>query len=247
MALGGYHAPMVTVALIHGGLWEDMDASRFWRRPGIIAGLERHGLTVLAPDRLGRPPDWDAEARHLAAALALSLPPGSPVTVVAGSNGCSAAVRLALTVPGAVTRMVLAWPATAHDPVIDDAVRAGLTELGAATETIGALLAGETLRGVSDAELGTLRLPIGVIPAEPASPPHQRGTADALLRVLPQAGELAGCPEPPTRAFPPHLESFVAVVAAFATGALSEGWATVGLWLTFPGPICAERDSIGPT
>lgn len=233
---------MATVVLIHGGLWEDMDASRFWRRPGIVAGLERHGLTVLAPDRLGRPPDWDAEARHLAADL-----PRPPVTVVAGSNGCSAAVRLALTVPGAVSRMVLAWPATANDPGIDDAVRAGLIEFGAPAVIIDALLAGGTLRGVSDAELGTLRMPVAVIRAEPPSPPHQRRTADALLRLLPQAGELPGCPEPPTRAFPPHLDSFVAAVAAFASGPLSQGWATVGLWLTFPAPICAEPDSIAPT
>jgi hypothetical protein len=28
------------VLLVHGGLGEHMDAERFWRRPGILAGLQ---------------------------------------------------------------------------------------------------------------------------------------------------------------------------------------------------------------
>ncbi|HEX6454392.1 MAG TPA: hypothetical protein VF060_33645 [Trebonia sp.] len=35
---------VTTLLLIHGGLWEDMDAERFWRRPGITGGPERRGL-----------------------------------------------------------------------------------------------------------------------------------------------------------------------------------------------------------
>jgi pimeloyl-ACP methyl ester carboxylesterase len=94
---------VTTLLLIHGGLWEEgMDARRFWDQPGIIAGLQRHGFDVLAPGRLRRAPDWTAEASHPASALS------GPVIVLAGSNGCSAAARLALDFPGAVTRMILA-------------------------------------------------------------------------------------------------------------------------------------------
>ncbi|MGE5133608.1 MAG: hypothetical protein ACM32E_11955 [Gemmatimonadota bacterium] len=32
---------MTAVLLVHGGLWEDMDAARFWRATGIEAGLRR--------------------------------------------------------------------------------------------------------------------------------------------------------------------------------------------------------------
>ena len=43
---------MANLLLIHGGLWEEgMDAARFWRQPGIAAGLERRGFDVFAPDR----------------------------------------------------------------------------------------------------------------------------------------------------------------------------------------------------
>jgi hypothetical protein len=29
--------------LVHGGLWDTMDAEHFWRTPGIVAGLESTG------------------------------------------------------------------------------------------------------------------------------------------------------------------------------------------------------------
>jgi hypothetical protein len=38
----------------------------------------------------------------------------------------------------------------------------------------------------------------------------------ALLRLLPSATELPGCPEAPRPEFTPHLESFPASVAGFA-------------------------------
>jgi pimeloyl-ACP methyl ester carboxylesterase len=94
---------------VHGGLWEDaMTAHRFWTAPGVTAGLQQAGFIVLAPNRLQRAPSWEAEAEHLAAGL-----PERPVTVIAASNGCSAALRLALASPARVTRLLLAWPATA--------------------------------------------------------------------------------------------------------------------------------------
>ena len=53
------------MVLVHGGLWEDMDAERFWVRPGVVAGLAGAGVEVVAPDRLPRPDSWAAEVRHL--------------------------------------------------------------------------------------------------------------------------------------------------------------------------------------
>ena len=130
---------MTTLLLVHGGLWEaGMDADRFWGQPGIVAGLQKRGFDVLAPDRPHQAPDWAAEASHLASALAW------PVTVLAGSNGCSAATRLALDFPGAVAALLLAWPATAKDPAVDAHDRRRLADLGAPDEVIGALLEGPT-------------------------------------------------------------------------------------------------------
>ena len=178
---------MTTVLLIHGGLWEDMDAGRFWHRPGIVAGLESDGFRVLAPDRIRHTPSWADEARHLAAGL-----PDHPVTVVAGSNGCSVAVRLALAPPGRVERLLLAWPATAGDPAVDARTRTGLIELGAGSEVIDRLLTGPTLRGIGDEELTGLAGPVGVLPSVSGNAFHQRRTVDDLLRLVPQAVELPG-------------------------------------------------------
>src|SRR5438045_6104985 len=116
---------MTTLLLIHGGLWDDMNAERFWHKPGIVAGMQHHAITVLWPDRLHRAPSWASEAEHLTTAL-----PDHSVTVIAGSNGCSAAIRLALTSPDRVERLLLAWPATAGDPDVDARTRRGLAELG---------------------------------------------------------------------------------------------------------------------
>ncbi len=203
---------MPPVFLVHGGLWEDMDAARFGRATGIETGLRHRGLRVLAPDRLPRAPDWQAEADHLAAAL-----PAGPAAVVAASNGCSAAVRLALTLPAQVALLVLAWPATAGDPACDASVRHRLARQGATAETIDALLAGRTLRGMTDPEIATLGMPAAVLPSAPANPAHQRRTADALLRLIPRVRELPGCPEPPSPAFAPHRERFLDAIADFTT------------------------------
>jgi pimeloyl-ACP methyl ester carboxylesterase len=174
---------MTTLVLIHGGLWEDgMDAERFWATPGIVAGLQRRGFEVLAPARPLRAPSWAAEADHLAPTL-----PDRPVTLVAGSNGCSVAVRLALVRPDRIERLLLAWPPSAGDPVVDARVRGGLVELGASPQVIDELLVGQTLRGVADAELATLQVPVGVLPSAPENPVHQRHTVDALC---------AGCGTP---------------------------------------------------
>jgi pimeloyl-ACP methyl ester carboxylesterase len=203
---------MTTLLLVHGGLWEEgMGADRFWRQPGISAGLEEHDFEVLAPDRRHHAPDWTAEASHLASAL-----PWSPVTVLAGSNGCSAAARLALDFPGTVAGLILAWPATANDPAVDAHERAHLAGLGASDEVIGTLLEGQTLRGLTDKELAGLPMPVAVISSALPNAFHQRHVVDTLLKLLPAAAELLACPEPPRPEFPPYLKSFVSAVAAFA-------------------------------
>ncbi len=203
------------VLLIHGGLWEDIGADWFWRRPGVVCGLEGLGVTVAAPDRLRRAASWTDEARHLA-----SVVPGSalPATVVGGSFGCSVAVRLALDFPSAVRQVLLAWPAAVSDQFAATRVRAGLARLGARPSAIDALVGTCTLPSATDADLATLTMRVGVLPSVPATPFHPRSTVDALLRLLPSAVELPGCPEAPRPEFAPHLESFVATVAAFARG-----------------------------
>lgn len=184
---------MGAVLLVHGGLWGDEDAEFFWHRPGVTGGLREHG-EVLAPDRLRRADSWVAEADHLAGFIA------RPVTVVAGSIGCSAAARLAVDRPELVERLVLAWPATANDADVDKFTREALGGLGATTTVIDVLLRGETLRGVRDAELAALRMPVAVVAAVPENAVHQWRTVEAIKRLT-GAIELSGCPEPPRDGF----------------------------------------------
>jgi pimeloyl-ACP methyl ester carboxylesterase len=179
----------LVMVLVHGGLWEDMDGERFWVRPGVVEGLAAAGVEVSAPDRLPRPDSWAAEVRHLRRAL-----PETPVMLVAGSNGCSVAARLALEDPDRVARLVLAWPATAGDRRVDAWARSqGVPE---------EMLVGETLRGLADTELAELSMPVAVLPSL-HNPFHHRTTADALLRLVPGATELPGGPEPPRPEFVP--------------------------------------------
>jgi pimeloyl-ACP methyl ester carboxylesterase len=141
--------------------------------------------------------------------------PGHPVDVVAGSNGCTVAVRLALAFPDQVERLVLAWPATAGDLAVDSRTRTELAAMGATAETIDALLAGQTLRGVTDGELATVAMPVGVLPALPTNLFHQQRTAEALGALLPHSVALPGCPETVRPDFPLHLRSFLEAVTAF--------------------------------
>jgi pimeloyl-ACP methyl ester carboxylesterase len=200
-----------TVLLIHGGLWDDMDARTFWHRPGIARGLQERGIEVVAPDRPRRAPNWQGEVEHLRAVL-----PDGAVTVIGGSNGCSVAARLALAVPERIDGLLFAWPATAGDSDVDAQTRRDLSDLGAAPAVIDALLAGETLRGVGDAELSSITTRVAVLPSIAENRAHQRRTVDDLLRLLPHATELPGCPEPPRPDFPPHRASFVDAAVEFA-------------------------------
>jgi hypothetical protein len=205
----------VSVLLVHGGLWEDIGADWFWRRTGVIDGLERRGFAVTAPDRLRRAPDWAAEAEHLAAAVRAGGLAGPSLTVLAGSFGCAAAVRLALDFPGLAGRLVLAWPASIADQFTAIRFRAGLSRLGAKGKTLDALLGTGTMPSANDAELRGLGLPAGIVPSVPPTPLHPRSAVDTLLRLLPAAVELPGCPEAPRPEFAAHLDAFLDSVAAF--------------------------------
>lgn len=70
--------------------------------------------------------------------------------------------------------------------------------------------------GATDDELASVIKPVGVLPSVPENPSHQRRTADALLRILPNAVQLPGCPEPPHPAFPSHADQLVRTVLKFA-------------------------------
>lgn len=212
--------------LVHGGLWEDTRADSFWRRTGVADGLERRGFTVIAPDRLRRAADWTAEARHIADAAGLTGRNGlgassgtgaaRGLTVVGGSFGCSAAVRLALDFPGTAGRLVLAWPASLGDQFTTIRIRAGLSRQGARGPVLDALLGAGTLPGTTDTDLGTLDIPVAIVPALPPDPLHPRSAVDALLRLLPSAAELPGCPEAPRPEFSADREAFLDAVTNFA-------------------------------
>ena len=184
---------MTPVLLLHGGLFEAMDADRFWVRPGVADGLVEAGFDSVAPDRLSRPSSWIEEADHIA-----SLVTERPHAVVAGSNGCSVGARLAIDHPDLVSRLVLCWPATAGDPEVD------LLQAEA-----GPLLEGETLRGATDRELATLAVPVAIIPAEPANPFHQARTVAALCGLLPLAVVAEGFPETPRPEFRQRRRAFL--------------------------------------
>ncbi|MCP3803238.1 hypothetical protein NLX83_28565 [Allokutzneria sp. A3M-2-11 16] len=139
-----------------------------------------------------------------------------PVIVVAGSNGCSAAVRFGLAFPHLVEKLLLAWPATAGDSAADFRTSGGLAAFGASDQIICSLLDGHTLRGVTDGELATLVMQIGVLASVPENPFHQRHTVDLLLRLLSGSEELPGSPEPPSPGFAVYLDRLLDAVTEFA-------------------------------
>jgi len=207
------------VLLVHGGLWEAMDAEAFWGTTGITDGLRAALDTeVLAPDRPRCASRWDAEVEALGEQLAKR---SGPVRIVGASNGCTVAVLLALRFPELVDRLLLAWPATGDDAAANERARAGMVSRGCPPTAADGLLAGGILRGVADDEVALLeRIQVAVLPSVPENPSHQRKTVDALLRSIRGSRELAGCPEPPTPAFrdrngPPYLDQLVRTIVEF--------------------------------
>jgi pimeloyl-ACP methyl ester carboxylesterase len=110
------------VLLVHGGLHEPMSAARFWTNPGVTDALIVAGHRVIVPDRRWSegateapvvPHTWMLEGEDLAAVLRHAGT--GPALVMAGSNGCSAALRLAIDASDLVAGLVLAWPVGPRD------------------------------------------------------------------------------------------------------------------------------------
>jgi len=112
------------VLLVHGGLFDSMDGARFWRAPGVVSDLVAAGYRVLTPDRRfhGRTTApfaahcWAREASDLLAVVGQAGL--ERVHIVAGSNGCSAAVRLALLAPETMASLALCWPAAPRNEAL---------------------------------------------------------------------------------------------------------------------------------
>lgn len=193
--------PAPPMVLVHGGIGEPMNAERFWHRPGVVAGLEAAGCHVAAPDRNTAPTSWSDGAAELASLIT------QPAFVVAGSNGCSVALRLAIERPALVTGLVLAWPAVGDDPELD-------SMLG---DDVRHLLGSTTIRGVTDEELRALALPVTVIGALPQNRVHPVRTVERLAELVPDGRILEpGCPEAPRPDFAPYLDRFVAQLLSVA-------------------------------
>jgi pimeloyl-ACP methyl ester carboxylesterase len=105
-----------------------MAGSRLWTEPEITCEVVTAGYRVILPDRRWSggatqapvvPHTWSLEAEDLAAVLR-HLGAG-PALVVAGSNGCSAAVRLAVDRSDLVAGLVLAWPVAPRDAPLQEA------------------------------------------------------------------------------------------------------------------------------
>jgi pimeloyl-ACP methyl ester carboxylesterase len=200
------------VLLVHGGFHPSNDAEGFWAEPGVIEGLTGNGFRALAPNRAAQPCSWRDEGDHLAAVI--DEHGARTVVTVAGSNGCSAAVRTALDHPSLVRALVLCWPATAGDPTADALGRAALSELGWTQRHIDELLLGDTLRGVLDQELRGLAIPVVVIPSEPFNTMHQKHTVDRIIDLIPGATLGDPFPETPSALFAPRRAAFVAELTA---------------------------------
>lgn len=178
-----------------------MTGARFWKVPGVVESLEGLGHEVVTPERLRRPATWVEERFHLARQLGAEVD-----AVVAGSNGCSAALRLVLD--HLEMAVVLCWPAT-RSAAADVVARQAFAAANVDAVVQDALLAGDTLRGVSDHELRHLSGPVSIVPSEPENPLHARVTAERLAALIATARMRAGSPEPPNPLFAQHRASFV--------------------------------------
>lgn len=110
---------------------------------------------------------------------------------------------------------MLAWPATVGDNVVDEVMRVIINE-DANAEAATALLAGETLRGVTDAELGSLDLPVVVYPSLVENQAHQRRTLMGILAAVTGSFMAGGSPEPVDADFADHLDGFISMITEFA-------------------------------
>ncbi len=208
------HLPqLLPVVLVHGGLFEHTTPMSYWTDAGVTEALAATTTRFIAPKRPAKPSSWEEERDVLLAAI--DKAGFDQVALVGASKGCSAAARLAVDHPDRVSRLMLAWPATAGDQVLDDLSRIVIEDL-AGPDVADNLLAGDTIHGVSDAELSTLPMPLVVVPSIPASHAHQRDTATKLVEVHPDSYLAGGTPDPLDRQFGDHLDDFIRLVQVIA-------------------------------
>jgi hypothetical protein len=206
--------PLVLVA---GGLYEDIGPEEFWHRPGVTAALCTLGWSVHTPRRARRPRSWHDETATLLEAVTVAGG-GDAVGLVAASHGCTPALRLALEHPALVAQVVLCWPATGDDPEIDRRALAHLAAAGVDDHLADALLDGELVRGLRPDELGSIDVPVALVPAEPEDAAHQRRTVAALRHALRRAVVGLGTPPSPSPSFGPHLGALAALLDVVFVG-----------------------------
>lgn len=210
------HLPeLLPIVLVHGGLYDDpvMTAADFWIATGVAGALAKSGVEVIMHERPTEPASWAEESEALAATIEAAG--HQRAAVVAGSNGCSAAMRMVLDRPGLAARTMLCWPATSGDHVIDglaSVIIADVHDDAVAAE----LLAGAPIRGVTPEELAALEHEVVIYPSLPENKIHQRVTVFELLDVIPDAILVGGSPEPLDDTFGDFLDEFVAVLKAFS-------------------------------
>lgn len=175
--------------------------------------LGRRNVDVLVHDRPTDARSWSEEAEALAATIAAAG--HSQVALVAGSNGCSVALRLMLDRPDLVARTLLCWPATAGHPVIDGLAHTIISDVHNA-HVAEQLLKGAPIRGVSVDELAAISGEVVVYSSMPESQAHQRSTVTELLSTIPGVMLVGGSPEPFDDAFADFVEGFVDLVEAFS-------------------------------
>jgi hypothetical protein len=124
-------------------------------------------------------------------------------------------LRLLIDEPERVARVLLCWPATPGDPVIDELARIIISDTHD-TAVADELLTGAPIRGVGRDELPSVCGECVVYPSMPENKVHQRATVIDLVESIPGAILVGGSPEPTDDTFTDFLDSFVAVVTAFS-------------------------------
>lgn len=210
------HLPeALPVVLVPGGLYDKppVTAQWFWVETGVAPMLTRRNIEVVVHERPKAPRSWVEEAEALATTI--DAAGHERVALIAGSNGCSAALRLMLDRPELVARTMLCWPATAGHPVIDGLAHTIISD--AHDQAVAEeLLSGSPLRGIMTEELASLTGEVVIYPSMPESQAHQRSTITELLTTIPDVMLVGGSPEPFDDAFADFVVGFVDIVEAFS-------------------------------
>lgn len=201
--------------LVAGGLYDEpaVTAESFWVKTGVAPMLRGRNVEVVLHERPTNPTSWTEEAEALAATITQGG--HDRVAIVAGSNGCSAALRLLVDRPELVARVLLCWPATAGNAVIDGLAHTVIADVHDA-EVAAELVSGRPIRGVEPDELAAVSSEVVVYPSMPESQAHQRKTVAELLASIPGVMMVGGSPEPFDDSFADFLDGFVDLVEAFS-------------------------------